>query len=520
MESVSLGSHRLIHLDLKGAPPKLTYLEQLFPLLREWGATGLLLEWEDTFPYSRELLAVGSGGPQPAAGAYSGAEARQLLQLAGDHGLAVVPLVQTFGHLEFVLKHEEWRPLREVEAYPSSMCPSHPRALPLVTSLIKQIVDFHPDIQYLHIGADEVWHMGLCRTCARRVQASKHGRCQLFLEHLVAVAQFIRDTYPSLRIIMWDDMLRPIDTSVLLEYNLGRYVEPMVWHYQTAESFQLLPALWDKYSDVFASVWAATAFKGATGSCQVLPVVQHHVSNHEQWLLVLGREAGKFRHFRGVALTGWSRYDHYATMCELLPTAIPSLLLCLKVWLNGSFSPSVHVAAAKTLGYADAPLLLNPYPRPQPVAQQLSFPGWKVMAGVEWFANFRVKFSSIVESDQVETWLNPWQIQNGFTNPMQIESIIPAFTDLTLELTALEDYLRAGMEDVLYPAAVEEWLGTRLEPLKVAGSCWTDSVLYPTLLSRDHLVTVGSAHVLLPLVTLYPSADIIFQILIWKVNML
>jgi hypothetical protein len=58
--------------------------------------------------------------------------------------------------LQFVLKHDKWRALREVEAYPSSMCPSHPEAVSVVTSLIKQVVEFHPDIQYLHIGADEV----------------------------------------------------------------------------------------------------------------------------------------------------------------------------------------------------------------------------------------------------------------------------------------------------------------------------------------------------------------------------
>lgn len=58
--------------------------------------------------------------------------------------------------LQFVLKHKEWTGLREVAGYPSSMCPSHPGALPLLTSLIRQIVEFHPDIQYIHIGADEV----------------------------------------------------------------------------------------------------------------------------------------------------------------------------------------------------------------------------------------------------------------------------------------------------------------------------------------------------------------------------
>jgi hypothetical protein len=65
--------------------------------------------------------------------------------------------------------------------------------------------------------------------------------------------------------------------------------------------------LWDKYSSVFDGLWVATAFKGATGSCQLLPVIQHHLSNHEHWLRVLSREVSKFQHFRGVAFTGWSR---------------------------------------------------------------------------------------------------------------------------------------------------------------------------------------------------------------------
>ena len=74
---------------------------------------------------------------------------------AADLGLNVVPLIQTFGHMEFVLKHKQWQTLREVDIYPSSMCPSNSAALPLITNMIKQIVTFHPDLQYLHIGADE-----------------------------------------------------------------------------------------------------------------------------------------------------------------------------------------------------------------------------------------------------------------------------------------------------------------------------------------------------------------------------
>ena len=36
---------------MKGAPPKLPYLISLLPLIRKSGATDLLLEYEDMFPF-------------------------------------------------------------------------------------------------------------------------------------------------------------------------------------------------------------------------------------------------------------------------------------------------------------------------------------------------------------------------------------------------------------------------------------------------------------------------------------
>lgn len=61
-----------------------------------------------------------------------------------------------FLRFQFVLKTEKWSHLREVPRFVSSLCPSRPESLPLITSMIKQIMDYHPDIQFLHVGGDEV----------------------------------------------------------------------------------------------------------------------------------------------------------------------------------------------------------------------------------------------------------------------------------------------------------------------------------------------------------------------------
>jgi hexosaminidase len=105
--------NRIVHLDLKGAPPRVSYYEEFFPLIRALGATGILMEYEDMFPFS---------GPQlqdlPAYNAYSKSDIKHILQLATNNGLEIIPLIQTFGHLEFLLKLQKYTELREVQKYP------------------------------------------------------------------------------------------------------------------------------------------------------------------------------------------------------------------------------------------------------------------------------------------------------------------------------------------------------------------------------------------------------------------
>lgn len=188
-EELWIPPHRLFHLDLKGAPPKVSYLKQILPLIKEAGATGILLEYEETFPFWGNLKPVVAGN------AYTEADLQAIIELCKIHQLEIIPLIQSFGHMEMFLKLPEWRHLREVDEFPEALCPSKNDSFHLVTQVIDQVLTIHPTAKWLHIGADEVFHMGYCDLCRRK------ERDTLFLQHVTRVAKYVREKHNVIPIV-------------------------------------------------------------------------------------------------------------------------------------------------------------------------------------------------------------------------------------------------------------------------------------------------------------------------------
>lgn len=291
---------RFVHLDLKGAPFKLSYYEQLLPFLSRIGATGILIEYEDTFPYGGDLADI----RHPEA--YSHECISHIQQIAKLSNLVVVPLVQTFGHLEFVLKVRKFFEFREVARYPNVLCPSHPGSISLIEEMVNQVIQLHPNVQWFHLGADEVWHLGQCDRCRAVMIEQQWAKDHLFVDYVSKLAGTLRKKYPQIRFIVWDDMMRDMDPQVITGSGLHTLVEPMVWHYFPQAEFRLKQGMWEKYLSIFPNLWIASAFKGATKINQILTPPSFHVSNHEAWNCVL-ENLQHSNSFRGIALTGWQR---------------------------------------------------------------------------------------------------------------------------------------------------------------------------------------------------------------------
>lgn len=87
-------------------------------------------------------------------------------------------------------------------------------------------------------------------------------------------------------------------------------IEPMIWAYVEDVIDWYQPDFFYKISRMFPTVWSASAYKGASGELTTVTSVQHHYRNQISWnkQMFYQTEANSTR-FRGVAITGWSRYS-------------------------------------------------------------------------------------------------------------------------------------------------------------------------------------------------------------------
>ncbi|KAG8128977.1 hypothetical protein E2320_015678, partial [Naja naja] len=178
-------------------------LHLIFPLLHVLGANGILLEYEDMYPYDGELK------PLRANDAYSPSEVKEILKLAKSHDLEVIPLIQTFGHMENFATSGSGN-------VPNTVNPHKEDSLKLVIAMIEQVMALHDDLRWFHIGCDEVMCITLVKGRIQGMAAARKNTIEkLCLAHMKAVASHIVSTHPTVKPIVWDDMLRRMSKETL-----------------------------------------------------------------------------------------------------------------------------------------------------------------------------------------------------------------------------------------------------------------------------------------------------------------
>ncbi|XP_015604191.1 hexosaminidase D [Cephus cinctus] len=451
--------HKIVHLDLKGAPPVIGYYKHLLPLLKKLGATGILIEYEDMFPFKEHISIISAGN------CYSKADIETIQKLAEENDLIVIPLIQTFGHLEFVLKLDEYKDYREVFRYPQVLCPSYNKTLILLHKMIDQVVEAHPNIKYLHIGADEVYQIGECSRCFEVMDKKQWGKRQLFLDHVTRVAKYIKEKYPKLSILMWDDEFREILPQEILEKGLNKLVEPVVWKYTTDPGASLNDLLWDNYALVWPAVWIATAFKGATAPDRYYTDIAYHLENHQRWLEIIVKYSHKIN-FKGAILTGWQRYDHFSVLCELLPAAIPSLAVNLAVLRSSELNtfPNEIPRQITDALQCESTISLN-IPEPQYGWTKCVYQGVLVYTATLRLYSLSQEISKMEEENTFKGWMKEYNLKYAFSSPSHVEHAVADLDNFKMELLDIEKVVRSAMDGIYDNYTIQEWIETFMVPL-------------------------------------------------------
>ncbi|KAM4698602.1 hexosaminidase D-like [Rhinophrynus dorsalis] len=365
--------------------------------------------------------------------------------------------------MEYVLKHDKYKSLREVERYPNSLNPHRTETLPLVKMILTQVLDMHPACSFIHIGSDEVYHLGEGQDSKNWLNSNKGDLGKMFLTHAKEVVSFLHTNYPDKRQMMWDDMLRKLSVENIKASEISQHVSPVLWIYDSDFDLGETEKLISKYQECgFPSIWFASAFKGASGPDRLWTPINMHMKNHQHWKKVID-SMHKFPkiHYSGIALTGWQRYDHYSVLCELLPVSIPSLAVCLYALQHGEFTEEARKETAHVLGFNSIDVEKNI------CDGNGAFPGAEIFGLVRTIRReMKTKVQEIMEGDSdIRGWFSRYHRKHQFGNPHKLEKFQDRVLTIHNDWDNLTASLRTQLETIYFPDTVEEWMEENVNPI-------------------------------------------------------
>ena len=227
-------AYRAVHLDLKHHLDAGYYYYHMIDQLARIKINAIIVEFEDKLRYRKAPL-IGAGN------AISVEEFAAISRYAKERNIEISPLVQGLGHASFILKHEEYKKLRDNPASDWAFDPLNPETYDLQFSLYEDAIAATPYGKYLHVGGDEVGNLGMSELSKK----SGLNAIELQMHWLKKVCEFARlhNRIP----IFWDDMVFKLSGLYETTYDTGIPLEKVnsVWKenaHKLDENFNLFPA--------------------------------------------------------------------------------------------------------------------------------------------------------------------------------------------------------------------------------------------------------------------------------------
>jgi len=202
---------RACHYDTKHHQDKRSYVEGFIRELARYKINMLVWEWEDKFLYP-------SHPEIGAPGAFTMEEMQDITHYAKKYHVQLVPLVQGLGHVSYILKWPQYSHLREIPASNWEFCPLKQGSYELLSDLWLDAIEATPGSEYIHIGSDETYELGVCEQCRQR--AEEIGKSGLYHQFIKEAGGPLQDK--GREVMVWE---RPMGWKVSNSPSIG--LEPL-----------------------------------------------------------------------------------------------------------------------------------------------------------------------------------------------------------------------------------------------------------------------------------------------------
>ena len=255
-----------LHLDLKGIIPRFERLLEWLDWFAACGFTGIVWEYEDRLDWE--------SWPGLFRPGYTSAQWARIWKKCRELNLEVVPLVQTHGHLEWLLKHDRYAGWRENGCW-NEICPRNAEAVAAIQAWLGEVRRLHPDSRYIHIGGDETWNLASCAEC-RHAAEGGDGKLDLYLSHVSAMATHV--IRAGARPIVWGDMFWR-EGKPELAARLPPETILVDWQYSGAGPWPTTAQL----AATGLEVWGASAVSCSFDASALASSLAPRVANVEGW---------------------------------------------------------------------------------------------------------------------------------------------------------------------------------------------------------------------------------------------
>jgi len=426
---------RGVHLDLKGLPPTPTRMVELLKLFAAMRYNVVLVEWEDSFPWT-----VDERFRSPTA--YTAEEIGSFVETARDLELELIPLVQCLGHMETPLSVEGYEHLREVPDWEAGLNPLAPGARELIQNMVDDVLRLMPDVEHFHLGGDEARTFGQHPETKAYIDA--HGKGALYLHHVEPILDHLNTQ--GVRPILWHDMMIDWDDAALSSLAAKCDLMPWVYGGDPADAGEHCNReILNRFSEHGFTLWGGAAYKGAEGYDADVPDVPLHVENALAWVEV-ARNAG----FVGVVATAWSRYAVDTIQCNPIDSSLDAMLKVAVILHDGALAEGGEESMLEAL---DAVGEKDRFVACRDVMTRLASLRQNAWANVQ-------------QARQVMVLARGDARRTSARNPKLGLHAYRRLGKIVEEADVIAEDARRAFAGLLEPVWLEEYLATRIEPLR------------------------------------------------------